>query len=196
MFSLIRRLFFQPEKTITEVVEQRRFEQASNVGFTLIVLLMINTAFLVGSIPELDQVMGENGKWLFVLLLPPLQYFVQRLIFLFACRFGLRMFASKQLPKDPLVIRENRKLVRMLFPYTLIPMMILSVIGSLFNSTLVSNFFLLIGLVYSFLITAHGLRAIYKVSRRAALWGPFLVQFFIGLIISTLYFISLASVLS
>ncbi|MGB8955759.1 MAG: hypothetical protein WCC10_10305 [Tumebacillaceae bacterium] len=193
MFSLLRGLLFQPQKTITEVVEQRRIEQASRLGFTLIVLMMINTAFFVGSYPILNQTMGENGKWLFVLLLPPLQYVVQRFVFLFACRLGLRLFASSKLPKDPLVIREKRAEMRMLFPYTVFPMLILTLIGSFFSSTLIEDFFLLLGLVYSFLITAHGLRAIYQVSKAAALWGPFLVQFAIGLILSTLYIIFIMS---
>jgi hypothetical protein len=193
VFSLLRGLFFQPQKTITEVVEQRRFEQASRIGFTLIVLLMINTAFFVGGNPILDQTMGENGKWLFVLLLPPLQYFVQRVVFLFACRLGLRIFASSKLPKDPLVIREKRAAMRMIFPYTVFPMLILTLIGSFFTNALIAEFFLLLGLIYSFMITAHGLRAIYHVSKAAALWGPFLVQFAIGLILSTLYILFVAS---
>ena len=193
MFSLLSGLLFQPQKTIAEVVEQRRFEQASRLGFTLIVLMMINTAFFVGANPSLNQTMGENGKWLFVLLLPPLQYVVQRFVFLFACRAGLRLFASRKLPKDPLVIREKRAEMRMIFPYTVFPMLILTLIGTFFSSALIADFFLLLGLVYSFLITAHGLRAIYHVPKAAALWGPFLVQFAIGLILSTLYIMIIAA---
>ena len=193
VFSLLRGLFFQPQKTITEVVEQRRFEQASRLGFTLVVVLMMNTAFFVGSNPALDQTMGENGKWLFVLLLPPLQYVVQRAVFLFACRAGLRLFASKKLPKDPLVIQEKRARLRMLFPYTVFPMMILTLIASFFTNRFIVDFFLLLGLIYSFLITAHGLRAIYDVPKAAALWGPILVQFFIGVILSVLFFTFLAT---
>lgn len=192
VFSLLSGLFFQPQKTITEVVEQRRFEQASRLGFLLVVLLMINTAFFVGSFPELDSTMGVNGKWLFVLLVPPLQYAVQRLLFLFACRVGLRIFASSKLPKDPLVIREKRAEMRMLFPYTIFPMMILTLIASFFYSAAIIDFLLLLGLIYSFLITAHGLRAIYHVPKAAALWGPFLVQFAIGLFLSAIYLILVA----
>ena len=189
MFLLLKGLLLQPQRTIAALVQQRSMQQASRVNFILLVLLMINTAFLVGSIPEMDQYLGSNGKWLLALLSPPLQYYVQRLFFVWSTRLGLAMFAGSKLPKDPIERRDKQQIVKMMFPYVYYPMLFFSIISSLFSSVVLANFFVFLGLLYMFLLLVATLRTIYGVSPAVALWGPLLVQFLISLCISLIVFV-------
>jgi hypothetical protein len=181
VFSLLWGLLFRPRTTIEYILQNPNVQQASRLNFLIVMLLMINTIFIFAT----DDSMAKLGwfKWVIAFLLPPFQFWLQRVIFLIAARLGLTMFASKQMPRDPVEKHIKLTMVKLAFPYVVYPMLFCSIIASLFSSQFVQEFLYLFGLILMFLLTTYALKTIYGVSTSVAFWGPFLVQFLIGLVL-------------
>lgn len=181
MFSLLWGLLFRPRQTIEYIVQNPNAKQASGLNFLIILLLMINTIFIFAT----DDRMATIGwfKWGIAFLLPPFQFWLQRVIFLLSARLGLRMFASAQMPRDPVERHIKLSMVKLVFPYAVYPMLFLSIIASLFSSLFIQDFLFLFGMILMLTLTTYALKSIYGVSTAVAFWGPFFVQFLIGLVL-------------
>jgi len=183
LFSLISGLLFRPGRTMAQAVQTEDREGASKLRFALIVLYMINTVFLVIGTPVFAEWFGEYGRWGVALLFPLIQYALQLIVYVFCIWLGLLLFARGKMPQDREGRRHKMQLVRMTYPYTAIPALILSVLVSITGSVVLFDITYMIGLVYTFLLTMHALTNIYGVTPRVALWAPIFIQLLLGILL-------------
>ncbi len=190
MLSLLGGLLFRTRQFVEHIVQKPNYEQASRLSFFLIVMLMISTAFELRFAPNLYQDLIDAGLndiaiWAIVFFLPPIQYVLQRWIFVFSARLGLAMFARNQLTRDPYEKSEQLKKLKMLYPYVIYPPVFFAFLTSPIRATVIGFMLSVIGLVYMFMVTVHGLHKIYGVSPTVAFWAPLLMHFlfFIALMI-------------
>ncbi|MGZ4162929.1 MAG: hypothetical protein ACXVDB_02255, partial [Tumebacillaceae bacterium] len=184
MFSLLWGLLFRPRVTIEYIVSNPNVQQASQLNFLIVLFLMINTIFLVASNPSFDKL--GSFKWGIAFLLPPFEFWLQRVLFLITSRLGLLMFAGSQMPRDPVEKRVKFALVRLAFPYVIFPMVFCSILSSAFGDGVIADFLYFLGLVSMFVVATYALKTIYGVSTAVAFWGPFLVQFLLSLVLGAI----------
>lgn len=190
MLALLGGLLFRTRLFVEQIVEKPNEEQASRLGFFLLVLLMVNTAFQLGFDSTLHQDLIKVGLndiaiWVIVFFIPPIQYYLQRFLFVISARLGLAMFAGKQMPSDPYEKKDKLHRLKLLFPYVMYPSVFFSFLASPVANTVVGFLLAVIGLVYMFLISVYALHKLYGVSPTVAFWGPLVVHvlIFIALVI-------------
>lgn len=186
MLSLLGGLLFRPRAVIEQVISQPDRDQTSRVNSFVMVLIMINFAFMMVSdelLSEQVSVIG-NFKWVLVLLLPPLFFFVQRFLQVLFIRIGMFLFARKHLPADREERRESYKRVKMAYAYTVFPSFVFTLISLPVQSAVMNFFFFTIGLAYTLFLTAHMLRKLFGVSSAVGIFAPLVVQFLFGIVIS------------
>jgi hypothetical protein len=188
VLSLLRGLLFRGRDTIHSLVQKPNFEQASQLNFFLIVMSMINTAFFIGMDPSFSENLhlGPLTKWFAAFIAPPILYYFQRFLFVWTSRFGLMMLANNKMTRDPEEKQRRNALLRMIFPYTIFPTTFFSVISTPFDTSFIGVLLLMLGFVYAFLLSIHALSTIYDVSPAAAFFGPLIVQFIVGILVSVL----------
>lgn len=188
MLSLLRALLFRPHAILEHILKNPSSDASSRLSFVIVVLTMIGTAIVVGAglPPNLDKYMGAipTLKWLLVLIAPPIQFVIQRFLYLMTARLGLLMIASHKMPPTREERREKARQLRYAFPYIIYPMTFFSLISAPFISfAFVQDWFFILGMVYYFLLSVFTLRTLYGVSNNVAFWSPILVQFLLVLIV-------------
>jgi hypothetical protein len=186
VLSLLAGLLFRPRLTLEKLIREPNRELSSRLTSFLVILTMINTAFLVNFDPNLAEKLaplGSVGKWIFVLVVPPIAFFVQRFLMLLYVRIGLALFASKQMPKDPVERRARFARVKEIYPYTVAPMIIFALISFPIENGMLNLWLSLLGLFYMFYLSTQTLRTLYQVSTGVALLGPLFVQFIFSIAI-------------
>ncbi|PWK10252.1 hypothetical protein [Tumebacillus permanentifrigoris] len=187
MLSLLRALLFRPHAILEHLLKNPSPEASSRLGFLIIVLTMIDTAIMVGMSPKLDTYVSPMIKWLLVLILPPIEYLIQRFFFVLTSRLGLLMFASDKMPRTPEERQEKTRQLKLVFPYIIYPMAFFSLLAAPFYGIVfVQDWFFILGMVYYFLLSVFALRTMYGVSSNVAFWSPILVQFIVFIVIAVL----------
>ena len=192
MLSLLAGLLFRPRLTLEKLIREPNRDLSSRLTSFLVILTMINTAFLVNFDPKIGEglePLGTIGKWLFVLVVPPIAFFVQRFLMLLYVRIGLALFANKHVPKDPVERRARFARVKELYPCTVAPMIVFALISFPIESGMLNLWLSLLGLFYMFYLSTLTLRTLYQVSTGVALLAPLFVQFIFSLAIFIVIFI-------
>ncbi len=179
MLSLLGGLLFRPQETLHKILQKPNFDLASRLVNVVIVLLMINLAFYFATEPYLEKTLGIY-KWLGVLLLPPLQYFLQRFLFVLTSRLGLLMFAADRLPLDPQERKAKWEMLKRLYPFTYYPSAVLSVLAAPLSPSFFLVFLVFLGLIYMYLLRVYFLKQVFGVSGKVAFFGPLLVELLIS----------------
>ncbi|KEO82158.1 hypothetical protein EL26_17190 [Tumebacillus flagellatus] len=180
-------MLIRPHAILAHLLKNPSPEASSRLSFVVLVMMMIDTAIVVGQSPQLETYLGPESSWLkwgIALLLPPLEFLLQRFVYMLTARLGLLMFASDKMPRTLEERRAKTRLLRLAFPYIVYPMTFFSLISSPFlDIAWLQNWFFILGLVYYFLLSVYTLMNLYGVSSNVAFWGPLLVQFLIFLAI-------------
>jgi len=196
VFAMLRGLLFKPRETMEHVVRNPNRELTSSFNFLLIVLYLVNAVLFVSTYPPVQDLLGEYGRWVVALLVPPIIYGFQRFVYVVSARLGLAMFAASKLPTDPTEQRYKRSLVAMSFPFATVPGVLIANVLSVFNSPTLSLVGVYFTIAFTFLLMMYALRTIYDVPTAAALWGPVLVQLIFYVALGMIYFMVLLTIWS
>ncbi|ASS76313.1 hypothetical protein CIG75_16075 [Tumebacillus algifaecis] len=188
MLSLLGGLMFRPQETLQKLLQKPDSDLAGRLVNVVTALMMVNLAFYFASEPFFEKQFGIY-KWLFVLLLPPVQFLLQRFLFGITSRLGLLMFASDRLPVDPQERKAKWGLLKKYYPYTYYPSVVMSVLAAPLNTTFFSILLVLIGVIYMYLLRVHLLKQVFGISGTVAFWGPVLVELLISFALTIVIFI-------
>lgn len=179
---------FRSQESIQLLLQKPNANLTSRLANVVIVLLMINMAFYFAIDPFFESQFG-NYKWIFVLLLPPVQFIVQRFLFVLTSRLGLLMFASDRLPVDKIERQSKWNLLKKYYPYTFYPTAVLSVLAAPLSASFFLIFLVFLGLIYMYLLRVQLLKEVFGVSGAVAFWGPLLVELLISFVITMIVFL-------
>jgi hypothetical protein len=166
-----------------ELAQNPEHKALADLHFLMIVLLMLNLVFYIIREPQFEKTFGPQGQWVFALLAPPIQYYLQRFFYLLSVRIGLRLFASDRLSQDPLERGKQLHALKTIYPATLYPALIISLWSWALGSLFLANLLAFVGFYYMLSLSMHAVRTLYKVSPRTALFAPLFVQFLLGLLV-------------
>jgi hypothetical protein len=193
VLSLLGGLLFRPREVIEQIIRHPDRDQASRVSSIVIVLIMINSAFLTVLDPKMAEdlkVIG-NVKWVLILILPPLIFFLQRFLQVLLIRLGLLLFASKKLPQDKAERREKFALVKMTYAYTVFPSFVFALLSLPIQSPILNFVFFTAGIAYTLYLTMQVLKNIFGVSSAVALFAPLVMQFLFGVFVSVILLVGM-----
>lgn len=179
---------FRSQESIHNLLQKPNANLTSRLVNVVIVLMMINLAFYFAIDPFFETQFG-NYKWIFVLLLPPVQYFLQRFLFVLTSRLGLLMFAADRLPVDPIERKAKWDLLKKYYPYTYYPTAVLSVLAAPLSASFFLIFLVFLGLIYMYLLRVQLLKEVFGVSGAVAFWGPLLVELLISFVLTVIVFV-------
>ncbi|ARU61738.1 hypothetical protein CBW65_12410 [Tumebacillus avium] len=179
---------FRSQESIQNLLQKPNANLTSRLVNVVIVLMMINLAFYFAIDPFFETQFG-NYKWIFVLLLPPVQYFLQRFLFVLTSRLGLLMFAADRLPVDPIERKAKWNLLKKYYPYTYYPTAVLSVLAAPLSTSFFLIFLVFLGLIYMYLLRVQLLKEVFGVSGAVAFWGPLLVELLISFVLTVIVFV-------
>lgn len=131
------RIFYRPQVTLEELLQERRFVRSWSATSWLVVTnvlaVLLLSVFVLHKMTDLLRAAGElpHGReaalalsssftlsMTKVLLIALVQFVGGRFVFGWIVQLGLRMVASREYPQEPEQRREKASLVRLIHPYT------------------------------------------------------------------------------